>query len=260
MTLLDKINRVEYLLKHQPGRHDQQKHAGSRAVARSTEEIASSGAYVMSEIMQDDRMRNLAAAMAADGPIDDVQNVVEAIDDELPGFADVYMESNPDMAEGKLDVPDEDADYITAVADDMYRDYEEAVRESGYRQDIVTQKMTPERRAWEQKYYGREVGGFSNGFDYANTEIKNFVAEKISSPGNRAYKPSGVKLSAVPDFDATSMRAELRRVRNLPSRAENLRRNIEMMKSPRMRKYYSDNQIARNEAELRIAEEILHGG
>lgn len=30
MTIIDKLNRVEYLLKHMPGRHPQQRHAGTR--------------------------------------------------------------------------------------------------------------------------------------------------------------------------------------------------------------------------------------
>ena len=115
------------------------------------------GNSALEEIMNDPKLRKLAAAMCADGGIDDVANVTELINGHL----------------GK------DQEYDVNLLSKLYGDYELATSEKGYFASYG--KNSTERKAWECEWYGKEVGGFHSGEAYADRELKNCLEKTFPS-------------------------------------------------------------------------------
>lgn len=103
---------------------------------------------VLEKILSDPATARIAAAVAADGGADDVANVTEQL--FTPHVNDNWPEEHPLLSE-------------------LYKGYDKAVTEPGYRvQRYLSDKVTPERVAWEKRWYGKQVNGPQNGIAYAN--------------------------------------------------------------------------------------------
>lgn len=114
---------------------------------------------VVTELMGNERMRKLAIALAADGSIDDVANLYEM----LASYNDIDINYDPEES--------------STIANELYTGYEKATAETGYL--VRGDEITAEREAWEKKYYGKVVGGFHAGEQYALEEIQKFIAERF---------------------------------------------------------------------------------
>jgi hypothetical protein len=90
--LIDKLNEVERRLKHQPGRHDQQKHAGSRGGGGSGE--LSSDLRKKLDALADDRIiRKLDANVTAQDATDEIDRATNKLEKLMPQLVHSRMTS-----------------------------------------------------------------------------------------------------------------------------------------------------------------------
>lgn len=137
---------------------------------------------IIDYIVSDESVARIAAALAADGSDEEVENVGQAIADVIPGFNALCIASSegvrlPGTREKKA-IPSDVANAVQRFLDKVGTLYEQARLESGW---MDWKGITSAARdEWEKRWYGKVVGGSSEGeqfgIDYMHKLAANILA------------------------------------------------------------------------------------
>lgn len=140
---------------------------------------------VLRAIRKDKKLYNLVLASEADGVHPIGENVWFL--EKIKGAQKVLGEVSEEGALGEYTVRNRVLyNKINEELNGIYRDAEIAKSEEGWFDPENTGK-DPDRQAWEEKYYGKKVGGHANGDQYAIEILESYTEELIS--GSNILQP-----------------------------------------------------------------------